>query len=214
MIRLISSQLIALIGSFVKTAFRSNGVVSILVTGIVLIFATNFLANLYVGDRVKILQTSGFFLVGIWGVISSIYLGASVVNSEIKDKTIYLLLVRPMSRITYITGKWLGIVGLLFLVFVGMSIAFLCNIKFNGIDISINHYMALVCIFMEWCLLATFSLMFSTFTTPFLNAIFVYFLWVFGHLINDILVYYRNVSEHSFAFLLKIVCGSAKFRSD
>lgn len=205
MIPLVVEQIKALSGSFVKVAFRSKGMVGILLTGIILVVLTTLLANLYIGERVRILQTSGLFIVGLWGLLASVYLGATVVNKEIQDKTIYLFLVRPMSRGTYLVGKWVGILATLFIVFVGISAAFLLNFKMNGGGISTTHIMALICIFMEWCILATFSLMFSTFTTPFLNALFVYSVWMLGHLSNDILVYYRNVSDHSYAIFLKII---------
>lgn len=202
---LVFNQIKALSGSFIKVAFRSKGMVGILLTGIILVVLTTLLANLYIGERARILQSSGFFIVGLWGVLASVYLGATVVNKEIQDKTIYLFLVRPMSRGTYLVGKWVGILGTLFILFAGISAVFLLNLKMNGGAISMAHIMALTSLFMEWSLLATFSLMFSTFTTPFLNALFVYSVWMLGHLSNDILVYYRNVSDHSYAILLKII---------
>ena len=220
MIRLVVEQIKALSGSFVKVAFRSKGMVGILFAGMTLIVLTNILANLYVGDRARILQTSGFFFIGFWGLLTSVFLGATVVNKEIQDKTLYLLLVRPMSRGTYLIGKWLGLVATLLIIFVGISSVFLINLKMNGIAILIPHFMALACIFMEWCLLATFSLMFSTFTTPFLNGLFVYCVWMLGHLSNDLLIYYRNVSDQSYSILLKIIhmiipnLEAINFRSD
>lgn len=205
MSRLVFEQIKALSGSFVKVAVRSKVVMGVLSVGICLVLMTNILGNLYIGERARILQTCGFFIVGIWGVITSIYLGATVVNKEITDKTIYLILVRPMSRGSYLTGKWIGIIATLLIIFVGISSSFLLNLKLNGVPILIEHIMALVSIYLEWCLMATFSLMFSTFTTPFLNAVFVYCVWLLGHLSNDILVYYLNVSERSYAIILKII---------
>lgn len=205
MISLVVEQIKALSVSFVKVAFRSKGMVGILLTGIILVVLTNLMLNLYIGERARTLETSGFFIVGLWGLLTSVYLGATVVNKEIQDKTVYLFLVRPMSRSTYLIGKWSGVVATLLIIFVGISTAFLLNLKMNGVAILAPHFMALTCIFMEWVILATFSVMFSTFTTPFLNGLFVYFVWMLGHLSNDILVYYRNVSDQSYAMLLKII---------
>lgn len=205
MIRLVVEQIKALSGSFVKVAFRSKGMVGILLAGIILMILTNLMANLYIGERARILQTSGFFIVGLWGLLTSVYLGATVVNKEIQDKTIYLFIVRPMSRSTYLMGKWSGVVATLFFIFVGISTVFLLNLRMNGVAILTTHFVALTCIYMEWVILSTFSMMFSTFTTPFLNGLFVSSVWMLGHLSNDILVYYRNVSNHSYAIFLKVI---------
>ncbi|MCG8472615.1 MAG: ABC transporter permease [Desulfobacterales bacterium] len=205
MLKLILNQILALAGTFLKNAFRSKGALGLILSGATLMMCTNIVANLYVGEKARILQSSGLFLLGIWGLVSAVYLGATVVNKEIQDKTIYMLLVRPMHRGTYLAGKWLGVVATLFALFCCVGGIFLLNITTQGIPLSSSHAIALGGIFLEWCLLGTFSLMFSTFTTPFLNGLFVYGIWTMGHLSNDLFVYYKNIEGEPHAIFIKLL---------
>lgn len=43
----------------------------------------------------------------------SIFLGANLIDNEIKNRTLYLVLCRPVSRIQFYIGKMLGLVGIL-----------------------------------------------------------------------------------------------------
>lgn len=59
--------------------------------------------------QMKTSQTQGFF--ATWGICTALlglFLGAVAIHTEIKNQTIIPVLVRPISRWTYLVGKWLG----------------------------------------------------------------------------------------------------------
>ena len=74
-------------------------------------------------------------LLGIWDFAAfflALFLGAVAISSELKSKTIVTVLSRPVTRWTYLLGRWLGV--LLFLwgfLFVGVLGALLWGAAFN-----------------------------------------------------------------------------------
>jgi Cu-processing system permease protein len=66
------------------------------------------LATLTIVESRKILLDFGFAALSIAGVCISLYLGIIAVAREIENRTIYSIISKPISRSTYLVGKFLG----------------------------------------------------------------------------------------------------------
>ena len=56
----------------------------------------------------------GLTAVSLFGVVISIFIGIGLVSKEIEKRTLYTLLSRPVRRWEFVVGKFLGLVGTLF----------------------------------------------------------------------------------------------------
>ncbi|PIK14475.1 ABC transporter permease subunit [Halobacteriovorax sp. JY17] len=63
----------------------------------------------------KIALDFGFGAASISTLLISIFLGANLIVREVENRTLYMILSRPISRAEFIVGKTLGLVGIVFL---------------------------------------------------------------------------------------------------
>ena len=184
-------------------AFRDRLLHVLVGGGAVLLFFSLSLGEMFVGERVRILQSFGFWMLGIWGLAAVMYLGSGILRREFQQKTIYLVLSRPVGRTTFLLGKFGGMALVLLTAFLLLSILWLPLLKGAGVDVRSQHVWALVFIFLEWMLLAGMSLFFASFTSPILHNFFLVGISFLGHWSRDIDIFARNADSPLVGALLK-----------
>jgi len=65
-----------------------------------------------------------------------------------------------------------------------------------GIPVTPNHFIALIFIFFEWILLASFSLLFASFTTSVLHVFFLTAIYYLGHWSNALYLFAKNTDNN------------------
>lgn len=66
------------------------------------------LATLTIVESRKILLDFGFSAVSLAGALTAVYIGVSAMAREIEQRTIYSVITKPISRSSYLLGKFLG----------------------------------------------------------------------------------------------------------
>jgi ABC-type transport system involved in multi-copper enzyme maturation permease subunit len=164
-------------------------------SGVFLMLFSLSLGAMFVGERERILQSFGFWLMGIWGLVAVMYMGSGVLKREFQQKTIYLVLSRPVGRATFLAGKFGGMVLVLATAFFILSIVWLILLQSGGVGVRSQHFWALLFIFIEWLLLAGLSLFFSSFTSPILHNFFLVGITFLGHWSRDIRIFSENAAS-------------------
>ena len=154
---------IAISKVFFITVFRSYLFFGI-VLGAFLLFTGLFLIQFFVtGALSHTTQASGFWGMGFLGLIVSICLGMNSIQREIKTKTFFMVFCRPVERWVFILGKYLGTMGMVAIIYPLVLAMWFALMAFNGVAVTANHWIALGFIFLEWCVLCSFSLVFASF---------------------------------------------------
>lgn len=146
------------------------------------IAASRVLAILTVGDRIKVVMDVGLASISIFGVLMAILMGTGLVYKEIDKKTIFTLLSKPIHRVEFILGKFLGLVLTLFIMTGLMTLIFLVLLFLHTFRIEWVMLVAVAYIFLELVLLTAVAILFSTFSTPILSSIFSLAFYIIGHL--------------------------------
>ena len=146
------------------------------------IAASRVLAILTVGDRIKIVMDVGLASISIFGVLMAILMGTGLVYKEIDKKTIFTLLSKPIHRVEFILGKFLGLVLTLAVMTGLMTLIFLILLFLHTFRIEWAMLVAVAYIFLELILLTAVAILFSTFSTPILSSIFSLSFYVIGHM--------------------------------
>ena len=122
----------------------------------------------------------------IFGALIAIFLGIGLVSKEIEKRTVYTIISKPIDRYQFILGKYLGLV-LTLLANVGVMALGLIGLAYlwEG-TLSPRLALAVLFIFIELILVTALALLFSTFSSPTLSAIFTLCLFVAGHLSADL----------------------------
>ena len=131
----------------------------------------------------------GLTAVSLFGVVIAIFIGIGLVSKEIEKRTLYTVLSRPVRRWEFIVGKFFGLAGTLvvntFFMGIGVFTALIyVSHKFHQGDASI--LIALYFIVLEFFIICSLSLLFSSFSTPMLSAVFAFSLFVIGSFADDL----------------------------
>lgn len=104
-----------------REAVRDRVLYAVLaIAGAVLLF-TLALAELSLGQEMRVVLDVGLASISIFSVLVAIFLGASLLYKEIERKTLYVILPKPIRRWEFLVGKYLGIVatGVVFIALMG-----------------------------------------------------------------------------------------------
>jgi ABC-type transport system involved in multi-copper enzyme maturation permease subunit len=125
-----------------------------------------------VGGETKIIKDLGLACMSIFGALIAIFLGIGLVSKEIEKRTVYTIISKPIDRYQFILGKYLGLV-LTLLANVGVMALGLIGLAYLGEGISSPRLLlAVLFVFLELMLVTALALLFSTFSSPTLSAIF------------------------------------------
>lgn len=142
-----------------------------------------------IGDWERIVKDIALSSIEIFGVLISVFLGVGLIAKEIERKSAYSLLSKPLPRAYFVLGKYVGLLLILALNSLIMFLALLLALWYAKSPIEIATMQALILIFFQFMIISGFSLLFSTFTTQTVGAIFGLTLYVIGHLSNDLLYF-------------------------
>src|SRR5690242_18369758 len=131
----------------------------------------------------------GLTAVSLFGVVIAIFVGIGLVSKEIEKRTLYTVLSRPVRRWEFIVGKFFGLAGTLvvnaFFMAIGVFAALLYVAhKFQKPDGWV--LVALYFIILEFLIICSVALLFSTFSSPMLSAVFAFSLFVIGTFSEDL----------------------------
>lgn len=150
----------------------------------------------------------GLSAVSLFGVVIAIFIGIGLVSKEIEKRTLYTVLSRPVRRWEFIVGKFCGLAGTLIvnasLMAIGVFGALLYVAhKFGRPDAWI--FVALYFIILEFLVICSLSLLFSSFSSPLLSAVFSFSLFVIGSFADDL----RGFARLTHGFTHWVATGAA-----
>jgi ABC-type transport system involved in multi-copper enzyme maturation permease subunit len=169
-----------------REAVRDRILYSILAFAILLIGASVILASLSIGQESKIVKDLGLAASSLFGAFIAVFLGIGLVFKEIERRTVYVIISKPIHRVQFLLGKYIGLVVTL-LVTVGVMallVVFLAWLV-DG-HWSPGLLLAAGFDFLALMILTAVALLFSTFSTPTLSAILTLAIFVIGRLSGDI----------------------------
>ncbi|HEX8818262.1 MAG TPA: ABC transporter permease [Terriglobales bacterium] len=131
----------------------------------------------------------GLTAVSLFGVVIAIFIGIGLVSKEIEKKTLYTVLSRPVRRWEFIVGKFFGLAGTLavntFFMAIGVFAALLyVSHQFQASDGWI--LVALYFIVLQFLIVTSLALLFSSFSSPLLSAVFAFSLFIIGSFAEDL----------------------------
>ncbi len=169
-----------------KEAVRDRILYAILVFALVMLAGSTILVRLSVGGEEKILKDLGLACISIFGLVIALFLGIGLVSKEIERRTVYTMISKPISRYQFILGKYLGLVTTLLVNVLVMAVGLVALAYVWEGTSSPSLLLAVLFIFLELMLVTALALLFSTFSSPALSAIFTLCLFVAGHLSADL----------------------------
>lgn len=169
-----------------REAVRDKLLYNLLLFAALMIVSSIVLAKLHLGYDERIYRDVGLSVIAMFGALIAIFVGINLVYREISQKTVYAILAKPVRRWEFMLGKYLGLITLLALEVAIMSGVFLCVLFYKGSPWEGSMLWAILFVFFELALITAVAIFFSSFTTPYLAAMFTVGLWIIGHLLADV----------------------------
>jgi ABC-type transport system involved in multi-copper enzyme maturation permease subunit len=172
-----------------REAVRDRVLYNLIAFALLLSGAAIFVGQISIAIEKLVVINLGLTAVSIFGVVIAIFIGIGLVSKEIEKRTLYTVLSRPVRRWEFIVGKFLGLAGTLvvntFFMAIGVFAAlFYVSHKFVRADALI--LVALYFIVLQFLIVCALALLFSSFSSPLLSAVFAFSLFVIGSFAEDL----------------------------
>ncbi|PRQ02252.1 ABC-2 family transporter protein [Enhygromyxa salina] len=158
-----------------------NKVLAILVMFAVALMAFSLvLGQLSLHEEIRIIKDLGLAGISIFGVVIALFLGVNLLSKELERKTVYAIIPKPLHRHEFLLGKYLGLVVTMTALVVLMSVVLWGFLVAQGGHHGVIMVRAEILILLELLLLMAVAMLFSSFSSPWLSAMFAGALWVIG----------------------------------
>lgn len=165
---------------------RDKLLYNLLVFALLMIGSSLILMRITLGEFHRLLLDIGLASINFFGVLIAIFVGIGLVSKEIEKKTIYTIVSKPVARYEFLLGKYVGLLLTLLVNTAVMVMGLLAVLWFQEVPIRSVLFEAIGTCFLEFMVVTAAALLFSTFTTATLSAIFTLALFVIGHLTADL----------------------------
>jgi ABC-type transport system involved in multi-copper enzyme maturation permease subunit len=131
----------------------------------------------------------GLTSISLFGVLIAIFLGVGLVFKEMEKRTLYTILSRPVRRWEFIVGKFFGLAGTLVVNTFFMTVGFYAALFYlarNFTAADARLLVALYFIVLQLLMVTALALLFSTFSSPVLSAVFAFALFIAGSFAEDL----------------------------
>jgi len=172
-----------------REAVRDRVLYNLIAFAVLISGAAILVGQISIGIERLVVVNLGLTAVSLFGVVIAIFIGIGLVSKEIDKRTLYTVLSRPVQRWEFIVGKFFGLAGTLvvntFFMAIGVFAALLyVSRHFQSADGWI--LVALYFIVLEFLIITSLALLFSSFSSPLLAAVFAFSLFVIGSFAEDL----------------------------
>jgi Cu-processing system permease protein len=180
------SIVFALSWNTVRELIRSKLLYNVVIFAALLLGSSLFVAQLTVGEWRRIILDQGLSAAELGGGLIAVIVGVNLIAGEIERRTIFPTLAKPVTRGTFVLGRYLGLLAVLAanaLLMLGL-LAVMVRLAGDSLDATVVQAMFLI--FVELALLAAMAMLFGSFSTPMLAAGFSLAMFLIGHLVGEL----------------------------
>lgn len=138
------------------------------------------LGELSLHEEVRVMKDIGLAGISVVGIVIALFVGVNLLSKELERKTVYFVIPKPLHRWEFLVGKYLGMVVTLAVLTVAMSGILAIFVFARGGHHGVGMLRAEVLVGLELFLLTAIALLFSSFSSPYLSAMFTTALWIIG----------------------------------
>jgi ABC-type transport system involved in multi-copper enzyme maturation permease subunit len=182
----------------IKGYIKERVLLVVLIFALLLMVSSYVLAPLAVGAQQKIIVDIGLASISVFGVLLVILIAAGSYSREREKGILPNILSKPVGRVDFILGKFLGTWVTVLLVMACMTVVYLCVMLVSRTAFNSVMFVSLFLAALEVAVVTAVMTLFSTFTSPLLSALFTLCVVVTGHLSGDLLEFARHFGGDGF----------------
>ena len=186
-----------------KETIRNRVLLNIMIFAIGLILISLVVGDWSIYQQSKVLKDFGLSAMSIFGLLIAIFIGIRLMVQELEQRTIYLIASKPIHRWEIVIGKFAGLSLTLAINVLIMSAALWGAGWVMEGNVDFGLIPAIILIYLEILIIVGFALLFSTFVSPTLSAVFTLAVFVTGHLSGFLRDYVKLYPDQGFHWLFR-----------
>ena len=184
-----SARIVHIASNTFREAVRDRVLYNLIAFAVLMSGAAILVGQISIGIERLVVVNLGLTAVSLFGVVIAIFIGIGLVSKEIEKRTLYTVLSRPVQRWEFIVGKFFGLAGTLVVNTIFMAVGVFAALlyvshRFQAPDGWI--LVALYFIVLQFLIITSLALLFSSFSSPLLSAVFAFSLFVIGSFAEDL----------------------------
>jgi len=184
-----ASRIFHIAANTFREAVRDRVLYNLIAFALLLTGAAIFVGQISIEIERLVVINLGLTAVSLFGVVIAIFIGIGLVSKEIEKRTLYTVLSRPVARWEFIAGKFFGPSGTLVVNTLCMALGVFAALLYvsrnlNGADAWV--LVAIYFIVLQFVIVTALALLFSSFSSPLLSAVFTFCLFVSGTFAEDL----------------------------
>lgn len=184
-----------------REARRDRAQWILLLYAVVVIGGASVLTPLAMGEGYRVTRDLGLAALSIIGLVLIILVGSGLVHKELDRRTVLTVLAKPVRRTEFLLGKYLGLMAMVTLIFVGMVLLLAAVLLVMEHRIEPAVLCAAGFTYAEMAVMTAVVVAFSAFVSPALAGIFTLAVAVMGHFAGDLLRFADTAGNPVLAWL-------------
>jgi ABC-type transport system involved in multi-copper enzyme maturation permease subunit len=184
-----STRVSAIAYNTFREAVRDRVLYNLVAFALLLVGSAVIIQQISIGIGKLLVVNLGLTAVSLFGVVIAIFIGIGLVSKEIEKRTLYTVLARPVRRWEFILGKFLGLTGTLVVNTFFMAVGFFAAVFYVARHFTSSDGYLLVALYfivLQFILVTAIALLFSSFSSPLLSAVFTFCLFIIGSFSQDL----------------------------
>ena len=168
-----------------REIIKSKILINVLLLGLGLLVVTYVAYSFTYGDPSRVALDFGLGTLSLSSVAISIFIGVGLLADEIDNRTVYMIISRPVPRYTFILGKILGLSCVLAINIFILSVLTIGVYFFAGGVLDQLIFYAVLFVGLEAILMLLLVCLLSLLTSKTLTVVMSIALYIVGHAINQ-----------------------------
>lgn len=145
-----------------REAVRNKILYSVILFAVVIVAVSALFGSVTLGSQTKVIKDFGLFSLSFFGAIITILSGVSLLNKELKQKTVYNILSKPVQRWQFILGKHLGLTCTVSVLVAIMGLGLVCFVSLMEGKLDVLLIQGVLFTMLEVAVVAAVSIFFSS----------------------------------------------------
>jgi ABC-type transport system involved in multi-copper enzyme maturation permease subunit len=181
------NQTVAIAVNTFKETIRDRVLAVIVVFALIMIVGGLWLGSISLGQQGRMMMDFGLVAVTFFGLIVAVFVAAGLVHKEVEKRTVFVLFSKPVSRVAFITGKFIGLCATMAIVIAGMGVFLFALVWLVAGDPSGMLLVAVAMIYLQLLAVMAVTIFFSTLGSAILASVLGICVYVAGQLSHNVL---------------------------
>lgn len=150
-----------------KSFLREKIFYAVILVSFLILSFSYLLATLTIIESRKLLLDFGFAAISLSGIMIAVFIGVFAISKELEMKTIYTVLSKPVSRSSFLLGKYIGCLFILSSTHVFLGVVLSLVVKVAGESIPNGFIESIFLTLLESSVILSVAFLFSIITSGF-----------------------------------------------